>query len=238
MEKRGKARLLALLAVAAALALFFALGLHRRFSLAEAAALRERFALLYAQRPLAVIAGYAGIYVAVTALSLPGAAVLTLLGGGIFGLPVGVLVVSFSSSAGALAACAVSRFILRDFVTRRLGPRLEAVNRGLEREGAFYLFGLRLVPLFPFWLVNLAMGLTRMPLRTYYWVSQAGMLPATVVFVNAGRELSRLTSTSGLLSPGLVFSFVLLGLMPLAAKKTLEWLRKKRNASSSVDGSG
>ncbi|MEA1604866.1 FAD-dependent oxidoreductase [Pseudomonas spirodelae] len=167
-------------------------------------------------------------YVAVTALSLPGAALMTLLGGALFGLIEGFVLISFASTLGASLAMLSSRFLLRDWVQGRFGQRLASINNGVEREGAFYLFALRLVPLFPFFLINLAMGLTRLPLRTYWWVSQLGMLPGTLVYVNAGRELGQLESLSGILSPGLLGAFVLLGVFPLIARKLLGLIQARR----------
>ncbi|MDM8348995.1 FAD-dependent oxidoreductase [Pseudomonas sp. sp1636] len=167
-------------------------------------------------------------YVAVTALSLPGAALMTLLGGALFGLFEGLLLVSFASTLGASLAMLSSRFLLRDWVQARFAQRLAGIDAGVEREGAFYLFALRLVPVFPFFLINLAMGLTRLPLRTYWWVSQLGMLPGTLVYVNAGRELGRLQSLGGILSPGLLGAFVLLGLFPLLARKLLDLVQARR----------
>ena len=139
-----------------------------------------------------------------------------------------MIIVSFASSIGATLACIVSRFILRDWVQAKFGNRLKTVNDGIEKEGAFYLFTLRLIPIFPFWLINLLMGLTKMPLRRFYWVSQVGMLPATIVYVNAGKELAKIESLSGILSPGLIISFAALGIFPLVAKKILSLYRKKR----------
>ncbi len=166
-----------------------------------------------------------GIYIAVTALSLPGAAVLTLAGGGLFGRVVGTITVSFASTIGATLACAVSRYLLRDWVQARFGDKLAAINAGIEKEGAFYLFSLRLVPVFPFFVINLLMGLTRMRLVTFYWVSQVGMLAGTFVYVNAGRQLSRIEALSGILSPGVAVSLVALGLFPIAVKKLLALYR-------------
>lgn len=186
---------------------------------------QARLALLYAENRLMVILGYAVIYVLATSLSLPGAAVLTLAGGALLGLWTGTLVVSFASTVGATLACMVSRFILRDWVQAKFGDKLKTVNDGIEKEGAFYLFTLRLIPIFPFWLINLVMGLTKMPLRRYFWVSQVGMLPATIVYVNAGKELSKIESLSGILSPGLIISFALLGTFPIAAKKILSMIK-------------
>jgi uncharacterized membrane protein YdjX (TVP38/TMEM64 family) len=189
-----------------------------------------RFQELYAAQGLKVIAGYMLIYIIVTSLSLPGAAIMTLAAGALFGLVTGTIVVSFASSTGATLACFVSRFILRDWIQNRFGDRLKAVNQGIEKEGAFYLFTLRLIPVFPFWLINIAMGLTNMPLKTFYWVSQVGMLAATIVFVNAGRELGKIESLSGVLSPGLILSFVLLGIFPLLAKKSLALYKSKKGS--------
>lgn len=168
------------------------------------------------------------IYVLVTALSLPGAALMTLIAGALFGLWWGTLLVSFASTLGATLAMLISRFLLRDWVKARLNQRLEALDRGIAQEGAFYLFALRLVPAFPFFLINLAMGLTKLPVRTYWWVSQVGMLPGTVVYVNAGRELGQLESLAGILSPGLIGAFVLLGLFPLLARRSLALLKARR----------
>ncbi len=203
------------------------------------------FQALYLEHRLLVIASYVGIYIAVTALSLPGAAVLTLAGGGLFGLVIGTLAVSFASTIGATLACLVSRFFLRDWVQSRFGDKLATINNGIEKEGAFYLFSLRLVPIFPFFVINLLMGLTRMRLSTFYWVSQIGMLAGTIVYVNAGKELAKIDSLSGILSPGVVGSFVVLGLFPLTVKKLLSLYKAKfkvpaasgdTNASSSRKG--
>lgn len=223
----NKKKLIVIGIVAALAAAFFTFDLGRFFTLDYAQASSARFAALYAEHAVAVVAGYFLVYVAVTALSLPGAAVMSLAGGALFGFWVGLAVISFASSIGATLACAVSRFALRDWVARRFGDRLAAMDRGVEREGAFYLFTLRLIPAFPFFLVNLAMGLTPMRLATFYWVSQVGMLPGTVVFVNAGRELGRITSLSGILSPSLLASFALLGLFPLAARRIVGYLRDR-----------
>lgn len=188
---------------------------------------QENFQALYLSHRFLVIATYMGIYITVTALSLPGAAVLTLAGGGLFGLLVGTIVVSFASTVGATLACLVSRFMLRDWVQNKFGGKLKTINEGIEKEGAFYLFSLRLVPIFPFFVINLLMGLTRMRLFTFFWVSQIGMLAGTVVYVNAGKELAKIDSLSGILSPGLLASFVVLGLFPITVKKLLALYKKK-----------
>lgn len=182
---------------------------------------QNTFHALYMENRFPVIAGYMMIYIAVTALSLPGAAVLTLAGGGLFGLVVGTVAVSFASTIGATLACLVSRFFLREWVQNRFGDKLATINNGVKKEGAFYLFSLRLVPIFPFFMINLLMGLTRMRLVTFYWVSQIGMLAGTIVYVNAGKELAKIDSLSGIMSPGVIVSFVVLGLFPITVKKML-----------------
>jgi uncharacterized membrane protein YdjX (TVP38/TMEM64 family) len=178
-----------------------------------------------------VIASYMLIYILVTALSLPGAVFMTLAGGALFGLLAGTVIISFASTIGATLACFVSRFILKDWIQGKFGERLRPINEGIEKEGAFYLFTMRLIPAIPFWLINLAMGLTEMPLRTFFWVSQIGMFGGTIVYVNAGKELGKIDSLSGILSPTLIFSFILLGVFPLAAKKILEIYKKKKQAA-------
>ena len=198
---------------------YFNLGQY--LSLEYIKASQEKFQALYLGNRLLVVATYMGIYIAVTALSLPGAAVLTLAGGGLFGLAVGTVVVSFASTIGATLACLVSRFLLREWVQNKFGDKLATVNQGIEKEGAFYLFSLRLVPIFPFFVINLLMGLTRMRLFTFFWVSQIGMLAGTIVYVNAGKELAKIDSLAGILSPGLLLSFVVLGFFPIAVKKIL-----------------
>jgi uncharacterized membrane protein YdjX (TVP38/TMEM64 family) len=177
--------------------------------------------------PLRSALTYFVIYVVVSALSIPGAAILTLLGGALFSLWEGVLLVSFASTLGATLAMLASRYLLRDGVQRRFTLQMKTVNAGMARDGAGYLFALRLMPMFPFFLVNLLMGLTRITVRRHWWVSQVAMLPATVVFLNAGRELGRVTSLRDILSPGLLFAFTLLGLFPLATR----WLFSRYTSS-------
>ncbi len=174
--------------------------------------------------PLSATLFYALIYIAVTGLSLPGATLLTLAGGAIFGLLWGTLIVSFASSIGATLAFLAARFLFRDTVKSRFDDYLSTIDAGIERDGAYYLFTLRLVPLFPFFVINLAMGLTSLKTMTFYWVSQVGMLAGTLVYVNAGTQLAKIESLSGILSPALVGSFAILGLFPLIAKKIVEYL--------------
>ena len=181
-----------------------------------------------AQSPLLVIGGFFLLYVVVTALSLPGAAILTLAAGALFGLVQGLLIASFASTIGATLAFLTSRYLLRDTIKQRFPERLAAIDKGVEKEGAFYLFTLRLVPIFPFFLINLLMGVTAIKSWTYYWVSQIGMLAGTFVFVNAGTQLAQIDSLSGILSFDLILSFALLGLFPLIAKGVINMFKKRR----------
>jgi len=178
--------------------------------------------------PLLYISGFFLLYVAVTGLSIPGAAIMTLIAGALFGVLIGTIIVSFASTLGATLAFLSARFVLRDWVQGKFGERLRAIDEGLEKDGAFYLFTLRLIPVFPFFVINLLMGLTRIKTRTFFWVSQLGMLPATIVFVNAGTQMSRIESTAGLLSPALIASFVALALFPWAAKAIVALVTRSR----------
>ena len=182
----------------------------------------------YVDNALLVCGLFFVLYVLVTALSIPGAAVMTLAGGAVFGLGVGLLLVSFASSVGATLAFLVARYLLRDSVQERFSERLKTLNKGMEKDGAFYLFTLRLVPVFPFFLINLAMGLTPIKTWTFYWVSQLGMLAGTAVYVNAGTELAQLESTAGLFSPSLIGAFVLLGLLPWIGRALVNRLQALR----------
>ncbi|MCE9976631.1 TVP38/TMEM64 family protein [Leclercia adecarboxylata] len=180
---------------------------------------RHQALLLYCQQaPRQSAALYFILYVLVTTLSLPGAALLTLLGGALFGLWPGILLVSFASTLGATLAMLVSRYLLRDWVQHRFAGQMRTVNDGVARDGAFYLFALRLMPLFPFFVVNLLAGVTRLGVWRYWWVSQLGMLPGAIVYLNAGHQLGQITSLHDILSPGVVFAFTLLGLLPLITR--------------------
>ena len=223
---RNKLLLIGLLVVC--IAAFFVFDLGRFLSLDYLKSRQLEFAALYAERPLWVIGSYFVLYVAVTALSLPGAAIMTLAGGAIFGLWVGTLVVSFASTTGATLAFLSSRYVLRDSVKARFGTRLAEIDKGIATDGAFYLFTLRLVPLIPFFVINMVMGLTAMRVAVFSGVSQLGMLAGTLVFVNAGTQLAKVESLRGILSPGLLGSFVLLGLFPLIAKKIVAAVRARK----------
>ncbi|HEX9954382.1 MAG TPA: FAD-dependent oxidoreductase [Allosphingosinicella sp.] len=222
----GKILLLALLLGAIAAFFFFDLG--RFLTLGELKARQADLAAYVEAYPLKAIAAFFLLYVAVTALSLPGAAILTLAAGAIFGLWQGTIVASAAATVGASFAFLSSRYLLRDWVKARFGARVAAVDRGVAQDGAFYLLTLRLIPIFPFFLINLAMGLTAMRLIPYALVSQIGMLPGTFVYVNAGTQLARVESTGDIFSPALLGSFLLLGLFPLLAKWAVGWWRKRR----------
>ena len=221
-------KILILILLLALIALFFIFNLGRFFSLDFIKSQQSGFASLYAEKPALVILGFFAAYVAVTALSLPGAAIMTLAAGAIFGLVIGTVIVSFASSIGATVSFLAARFLLGETVQNKFGARLAEINKGVEKEGGFYLFTLRLVPLVPFFVINLAMGLTKIKTWTFYWVSQVGMFLGTIVFVNAGTQLAKIDSLKGILSPGLIGSFVLLGIFPLIAKKILDTVKARK----------
>ena len=207
---------------------FFALGLQHQLSLEALRARQHALAVFGQAHPVWFAAGFFLLYVTATALSLPVASLLALAAGATFGLLEGIVLVSFASTMGATLAFLASRFVLRDAVQQRFGKRLIAVNEGMRRDGAFYLFTLHVMPVIPFFVVNLVMGLTTLPVRTFYWVSQLGMLAATVIFVNAGTQLSSLHSLSDILSPRIIGSLVLLGVFPLLARWIVTWAKARR----------
>jgi len=214
--------------VLALVTVFFLFDFDRFLTLAYLKSQQQAFQAYYQAHRLWTLLAYFLVYVLVTALSLPGAAVMTLAGGALFGFWPSLVVVSFASTLGATLAMLVARFMLRDWVQGRFGDKLKAINVGIEKEGALYLFSLRLVPLFPFFLINLAMGLTPLRTATFYWISQLGMLPGTAVYVNAGTQLGHLESAAGILSPALLLSFALLGLFPLMARKLLTLVKARQ----------
>jgi uncharacterized membrane protein YdjX (TVP38/TMEM64 family) len=223
---RGWSRWLLAGILVGAVVLFYALGLHHWFAWdAVRANLDDWHAEVRAHLVLALLI-YFLVYVAVTALSLPAATIVSLVGGALFGRWLGTAVVSLASTLGATLAFLSSRYVLRDWVQRRLGGRLEALQKGIERDGAYYLLTLRLVPLFPFWLINLGMGLTRMRVGTYAAVSWIGMLPGTFLYVNAGEALATLESPRDLVSAQLVLALALLGVVPLVIRWVVRWWRR------------
>ena len=216
------------LVLISAIAAYFVFDLGQILSLESFKASQADIVAAKDANPVLYMSGFFILYVAVTGLSIPGAAIMSLVAGALFGVVVGTVIVSFASTIGATLAFISARFVLRDWVRGKFGERLRAIDDGLEKDGAFYLFTLRLIPVFPFFVINLLMGLTRIKTRTFFWVSQLGMLPATVVFVNAGTQISRIESTAGLLSPTLIASFVALAFFPWAAKGIVALVKRSR----------
>jgi len=221
-------QILALVLVAALVGVYFFFDLGSYLSLAYLKQIHGQAVAYVNAHVLQSSLGFMLFYVLVTAVSLPGATLMTLAAGAVFQVGWGLAMVSFASSIGATLAMLISRTLLRDWVQGRFAEQLQAINVGVQRDGGFYLFGLRMVPLFPFFIINLVMGLTRIPAWQFYWVSQLGMLPGTFVFVFAGTQLALVDSLSDVLSPGLIAALTLLGLFPLLARKSLAWLSARR----------
>lgn len=224
----NRTRIVLAVVIAIAIAAFFAFDLHQRITLAELKAQRDALASYARSHPALAIGGYFAAYVLMAGLSLPGAAIFTIAGGAIFGLLTGTVVVSFASSIGATLAFLAARFLFREAVQRRFEDRLTRINEGVKRDGAFYLLSLRLVPIFPFFVINLAAAMTPLRTWTFYWISQLGMLPATIVYVNAGTQLAQVSSPGDILSPSLLGAFALLALLPLLARWALNWIKSRR----------
>jgi len=216
------------LLVIAAIAVFFGMDLDQYLTLDALRGSQEKFAAMQEQSPWLTALAFFAVYVAVVALSLPGATVMTLAIGALFGFWYGAVLVSFASTIGATLAFLASRYVLRDMVQRRFGDKLKGINEGMAKDGALYLFLLRLMPIFPFFLINLLMGLTHIRTATFYWVSQLGMLAGTLVYVNAGTQLARIDSLSGIFSPAVLLSFALLGVFPLVAKRIGQAIQRRR----------
>lgn len=223
-------RLYLLIIFALLIGAFFFFDLQQLITLDKLKSQQETIISYRNQHAVLATTIYALVYIAVTGLSLPGASILTLAGGALFGLMWGTLIVSFASSIGATLAFLAARFLFRDAVKAKFGHLLKEIDTSIEQDGAFYLFSLRLVPLIPFFAINLVMGLTVLKTRTFYWVSQAGMLAGTLVYVNAGTQLAKIESLSGILSPALVGSFALLGVFPFIAKKIVEYFPNTRKS--------
>jgi dihydrolipoamide dehydrogenase len=223
---KGKVLLVVILAAVLSAIYYFDVSqyLNLEYFKAQQAIVDEYVADNYVASAIGFLIGY----VVVTALSIPGAAIMTLIAGAIFGLAHGLLIVSFASTIGATLAMLVSRILLRDTIQDRFSEQLKTINSGIEKEGAFYLFTLRLVPIVPFFVINLVMGLTKMSALTFFWVSQVGMLAGTAVFVNAGTQIAQIDSLSGILSPAIIGSFVLLGVFPIVAKRLLAWVKSRQ----------
>jgi len=226
-EKNKQIKILLLIAVfTIVVALFFAFDFQKCLTLEYLKSSKAFFISSYEKNPILVLGSYFLFYIVITAFSLPGAVWMTLGGGAFFGLFAGTMIVSFASSIGATLAMLIARFLLRDWVQSRFASQMETINSGINKEGGFYLFTLRLVPVVPFLVINLGMGLTSLRALTFYWVSQLGMLPGTLVYINAGSELAKIESLSDILSPTLIGSFALLGTFPLLVKKC--WLSLKK----------
>jgi uncharacterized membrane protein YdjX (TVP38/TMEM64 family) len=208
---------------------FFVFGLDQYLNLTYVKANQMRFHQYYVENNAQTLALYFIIYVLTTAISVPGATILTLAGAGTFGFWTSLIVISFASTLGATLAFLSSRFFFKDIVQEKFGEKLSRINQGMEKEGAFYLFSIRLMPIFPFFMINLLMGLTNIKIPTYFFVSQAGMLAGTIIYVNAGVQLSEIQSTKDILSPDIILSFALLGIFPLLVKRILTWYRNKKN---------
>ena len=224
----NKSKLLLVVVVVALVAAFFAFDLGQYLTLDYLKGKQAAITAYYQTNPMQTIAVFMAFYIAAIALSFPGATLLTLVAGAVFGLLTGTIIVSFASSIGATLAFLVSRYVLRDWVQAKFGDRLKPINDGVAKEGGFYLFTMRLVPAFPFFLINLVMGLTQIKTWTFYWVSQLGMLLGTIVYVNAGTQLSTITTLRGILAPEIIGAFVLLGIFPIIAKKIIDGIKAKK----------
>ncbi|MEL6542063.1 MAG: FAD-dependent oxidoreductase, partial [Pseudomonadota bacterium] len=221
-------KLFILAAIVALIAAYFIFDLGAYLTLDGIKRVSSDVSGFYEENPALVLGGFFLIYVAVTAASLPGAAIMTLAAGALFGLVTGTILVSFASTLGATLAFLASRYVLRDTMESRFGDRLKRINEGLERDGAFYLFTLRMIPAVPFFVINLVFGLTRIKTWTFAWVSQIGMFLGTIVYVNAGTQLAQIDSLSGIASPAVIGSFVLLGIAPWIAKGIIGWIKARR----------
>jgi len=222
-------KILIIILISVALGLFFYLDLHQVLTFDRIKAAQGDLQAYTNENFILAVLAFCGVYITSTAFSLPGAALLTLLSGALFGLVTGTILASISSTLGATVAFLMSRHLLRDTVKSKFGKMLDKIDAGIEEEGAFYLFTIRMIPVFPFFVVNLIMGLTNIKTLTYMWVSMAGMLLGTSIYVNAGTRLSELESPAGIFSPEIILSFVALGIMPVASKKLINYLRSKKN---------
>lgn len=226
-----KTKLILVAVVAALIASFFVFDLGQYLSIDYLKSQKDALNQLYLDKPVAIISIFFLAYVAMAALALPAATILTLAGGAIFGFTAGFIIVSFASTIGATIAFLLTRYLFHDAIQSKFGDRLTALNAGIEREGAFYVFGLRLVPLFPFVVVNSVLALTKLKTWTFYWSSQVGMLAGTAVYVNAGTQLASINTLSDIAKPQLLISFALLGVFPIIAKYALALLKRNKDAA-------
>jgi len=223
-----KTKIILVAIIAAIFASFFIFDLQQYFSLEFLKSQKDALNALYAEKPISVAGAFFLTYVLFAALALPAATILTLAGGAIFGFWTGLLLVSFSSTIGATLAFIFTRFLFHDAIQAKFGDRLQAMNEGIEKEGAFYVFGMRLVPIFPFVMIK---ALTKLKTWTFYWASQIGMLAGTAVYVNAGTQIAQIDSLAGIANPKLIGSFVLLGVFPIIAKKTLNFIKSRKSTA-------
>ena len=231
--KKNKIKIIMLMTnFSVVIALFFAFDLQQYLNLEYLKSSKSLFILYYEQNPILVLGSYFLSYVALTAFSLPGAVWMTLGGGAIFGLLTGTIMISFASTIGATLAMLISRYLLRNWVQERFAKQMQTINSGIQKNGGFYLFTLRLLPVVPFFVINMGIGLTPLRTSTFYWVSQLGMLPGTLVYINAGSELAKIEALGDILSPTLIGSFVLLGIFPLLVKKFISIIKAKRGETN------
>ncbi|MBU2627496.1 MAG: FAD-dependent oxidoreductase, partial [Proteobacteria bacterium] len=228
MKKSLGFKLILLLVMAGLISIFFLFDLDQYFSLVNLKNKLDAFKAYYGQHKLMTMVGYMVVYIVMAALSLPGAVIMTLAGGAVFGLFYGTLLVSFASTLGATFAFLFSRYMFRSWVQNKFSSKLAAINNGIEKEGGFYLFTLRLVPAFPFFVINLVMGLTTIRTIVFYGVSQVGMLPGTIVFINAGTQLAKIESAGGIISLNIILSFALLGIFPFITKRLTDYVRQQK----------
>lgn len=222
------ARIALVLAVAAAIAAFIVFDFGRFFTVAVLKAELTALADYRDLHPIALATAFFAIFVVSATLALPIDLMLTVAGGALFGVVGGTIIASFGTSVGATIALLATRFLFRDAARRRFGHRLATIDRSMRGEGIFYLVALRMVPIFPFVLVNAGMAITALPVRTFYWVTQLAMLPGTIVYANAGKQLASIATPADILSPRLITAFALLGIMPLLGKKLVDWVRSRR----------
>jgi uncharacterized membrane protein YdjX (TVP38/TMEM64 family) len=231
--KPGKIILIIIFAVL--IAAFFLFDFGQYFNLEFIKTKQAEIDAFYMANPITAALSFFSIYVFLTGLSLPAAGIMTLIGGAIFGLVWGTVLVSFASSIGATLAFLVSRYLFRDIIQQKFSQQLKPINEGIEMDGGLYLFTLRLVPVFPFFIINLVMGLTPIRTITFFLVSQVGMLPASMIIINAGTQLAQINDPGDILSFNIIVSFALLGIFPLLAKKTVDFIQAKRQLDSISD---
>lgn len=231
-----KTKLILVAVIAAVIAAFFFFDLGQYLNLEYLKSNKDALNALYQEKPILISAIFFIVYVLVAAFNLPAAGLLTIAAGAILGFWNGLFVVSFASTIGATGAFLMTRYLFHDAIQSKFGDRLEAVNTGIQKEGAFYVFGLRLVPLFPFFVVNSVLGLTKLKTWTFYWASQLGMIAGTAVYVNTGTQLAEVSSLKGILSVKLLASFALLGVFPILAKYLLNFLKKETDLDDNGAG--